>query len=109
MTGFGAVFTDVDIAEASLIEYFDVEGNLLFSREVPATSGDEGLSFLGVTFESPIVRRVRITAGTAAPGEDDVTQGGTADIAVVDDFIYGEPAAVPDTDGDGMPRPVRRP
>lgn len=101
VTGFGAVFTDVDTESTSKLEFFDVDGNLLFSRDVLATSGNESLSFLGVTFADPVIAHVRITAGVAALGPNDVTQGGTVDIAALDDFIYGEPVAVPDTDGDG--------
>src|SRR5690606_36324038 len=89
--GFGAVFTDVDSNTSSKIEFIDARGNVLFSRNLLATPGDGSLSFLGVTFDSTAVARVRVTAGNAAPGPDDVTQGGTSDIVSLDDFIYGEP------------------
>lgn len=91
VSGFGAVFTDVDTAGSTKIEYFDVIGNKIFERDVLATAGDESLSFLGVTFTQSVVGKVRITAGSAALGPNDITQGGTADIVVMDDFIYGEP------------------
>lgn len=90
VTGFGAVFTDVDQAGSSKLEFFDAAGNSMFSRQVLATPGDGSLSFLGVTFDQGIAR-VRITAGEAALGANDVTQGGSKDLVVLDDFIYGEP------------------
>ncbi len=96
VTGFGAVFTDVDVADSSKLEFFDRFGTEIFERSVLATSGDESLSFLGVTFTSPDVARVRITSGNAALGPNDVTQTAlNPDIVVLDDFTYGEPHAQP--------------
>jgi hypothetical protein len=60
----------------------------LFSSFVPASPGDGSLSFFGVVFRDPRIFRVRITSGNTAPGPDD---GGTQDIVMMDDFIYGEP------------------
>jgi hypothetical protein len=39
------------------------------------------------------VARVRVTSGSGALGAqaNDVTSGGTADLVVMDDFIYSEP------------------
>src|SRR5215813_2301870 len=51
--GFGAVFTDVDRDNITKIEYFDINGSLLFSRFVlPGTTPRESLSFLGVGFDA---------------------------------------------------------
>ena len=101
VTGFGAVFTDVDQPDGSgpgkkkgnrgastLIEYFDAYGKLLFSSFVPASPGDGNLSFFGIAFEDARIARVRITTGNAAPGPDDDEKN---DIVMMDDFIYGEP------------------
>ena len=85
--GFGAVYTDVD-QEHTAFEYFDVNNSSLGRFAVPIA--DNGLSFLGVAFESPVVARVRIEYGSTALGPDDST---TADVSVMDDFIYGEPVA----------------
>jgi hypothetical protein len=46
------------------------------------------LSFLGVVFRRAVVARVRIEYGNTRLGPDD---GGKYDVAVMDDFIYGEP------------------
>lgn len=83
--GFGAVYADVD-TQHTAFEYFDAEGNSLGAYEVPIA--DKGLSFLGLVFPQPIVHKVRIHYGTAVLGPDD---GYGNDVAVMDNFIYGEP------------------
>ena len=101
VNGFGSVFTDVDQAHGSLtgqdygngfastfIEYFGVDGKLLFSSSVPASQGDGSLSFLGVVFPDARIFKVRITSGNVAPGPDD---RGNVDVVMMDDFLYGEP------------------
>jgi hypothetical protein len=98
--GFGAVFTDVDQPDGSgpglkhgnrgssvLVEFFGVGGELLFSGFAPASPGDRGLSFLGITFNDPRIASVRIIAGDIAGPNDDQQH----DIVMMDDFIYGEP------------------
>jgi hypothetical protein len=89
--GFGAVYTDVDVLENTAFEYFDSAGVSLGTFSTPVSNN--GLSFLGVSFDTPVVRRVRIRYGNASLGPND---GGAIDVAVMDDFIYGEPNAVPE-------------
>ena len=102
-TGFGVVFTDVDSPDGSrpddrtgnrhastVIEYFGTHGELLFKSSAPASPGDGNLSFLGVVFDDARIARVKIIAGDAAPGPND----GSADIVMMDDFLYGEPTAL---------------
>lgn len=104
VSGFGAVFSDVDAPDgggpatkrgnrgaSTLVEYYGVNGELLFSSYVPASPGDGGFSFFGVVFREAIVARVRITSGDVAPGPDDSEK---LDVVMMDDFIYGEPIAV---------------
>ncbi|VTR99218.1 FG-GAP repeat domain-containing protein [Tuwongella immobilis] len=93
VSGFGAVFTDVDLTGSTRLDFFDENGMLTFSREVLTTPSDASLSFLGVSFTDGLISRVRITAGNAALGAaaNDITQGGTADLVTIDDLIYGEP------------------
>lgn len=101
VSGFGAVFTDVDQPNGSgpskkrgnrgastLIEYFDSDGKVLFSSFVPASPGDGSFSFFGIVFDEPLIARVRITTGDTEPGPDDDEKN---DIVMMDDFIYGEP------------------
>ena len=101
VTGFGVIFTDVDQPDGSgpgnkrgnrgsstLVQFFDINGRLLFSSFAPASPGDGGFSFIGIKFNDPRIATVRIIAGNVAPGpnDDDVN-----DIVMMDDFIYGEP------------------
>jgi hypothetical protein len=97
VTGFGAIFSDVDLPEATSIELFDVNGKSLAVVKVPARSDAAGLSFAAAKFDSPIVARVRITLGTGSLGANvkDISAGGTADLVVVDNFLYGEPKRIP--------------
>src|SRR5881397_1452027 len=90
VSGFGAVFTDVDRPTGSgpernrrastLIEYFgtaaadgddDDDEKLLFKGVVPASPGDGSLSFFGIVFKDARIARVRITSGSVAPGPND--------------------------------------
>jgi hypothetical protein len=84
--GFGAVYTDVDSKAAADFTFYDAKGNVLGTYAVP--KGKDGLSFLGVAFKKPIVSRVKIVYGTSKLGPDDSKK---YDVAVMDDFIYGEP------------------
>ena len=91
--GFGAVFSDVDLANTTSISFFDATNTLLDTYFVPSITGNETFSFLGVDYGSAVVSRVRITNGNQilAPGNT------MTDLVVMDDFVYGEPiAAVPE-------------
>ncbi|MEW6277055.1 MAG: Ig-like domain-containing protein [Candidatus Eremiobacterota bacterium] len=90
-SGFGAVFSDVDQAASTRIEWFFPNGQS-FSRNVPALN--RGLSFLGVTFTGVEVTQVRLTLGNGVLGAglNDVSSGGQNDLVITDDFLYGEPS-----------------
>jgi len=91
VTGFGAVFTDVDVEGSTRLQFFAPDGTLLLDRAVPATPGNETFSFLGVSFDQgEVVGRVRIVSGNAALGPDET---GIRDLVAMDDFIYGEPVS----------------
>lgn len=89
--GFGSVFTDVNRDDSTKIEYLGVNGEVLFSRNVlPGPTNRATLSFLGVGFDvGERVFMVRITSGNR------ILQTPAMDVVVMDDFIYGEPQAVP--------------
>jgi len=91
--GFGIVFSDVDLADKTTIQLFAQDGSSLGTFPAPVRSDAAGLSFIGVTFTDPIIARVRITLGTGAlgAGVNDITAGGTLDLVVLDNLIYGEP------------------
>ncbi len=89
VSGFGAVFTDVDVLGSTKMEFYTPDGELLFERFVLPWDGDQSLSFLGVSFNAgEIIGRVRITMGNAALGPNETTG---VDIVAMDDFIYAEP------------------
>ncbi len=103
-SGFGVVLSDVDQAGPTKLELLAADGESLGIWEAPATAGSETFSFLGVRFDAgERAALARITTGAAPLGNPDVTQGGAADIVVMDDFIYGEPQTIqpeqPDTKG----------
>jgi len=87
--GFGAVYADVD-TDHTAFEYFDQAGNSLGKFNTPIQ--DNGLSFLGVAFADAVVFRVEVKYGTGALGPNDGEDG--VDVAVMDNFIFGEPQAV---------------
>ena len=99
ITGFGAVFTDVDQPDGSgsgeahgghgtSIKYFDRYGRVIFTGFVPASPGDGSLSFFGIVFDDARIARVQIITGNHAPGPNDDRKH---DIVMMDDFLYGEP------------------
>jgi hypothetical protein len=94
--GFGVVFSDIDVDGQTFFVAFDVDGNQLGVFRADKRSDARGLSFLGVAFRSAVIARVHIHCGTGAlaAGELDVSDGGTRDLVVMDDFLYGEPTLV---------------
>jgi hypothetical protein len=91
VTGFGAVFTGVSRQGTARLEFYAVDGALLYEHAVASAAGDGSLSFVGVSFPyGEIVGRVRIISGNTALGPADTA---AIDAAVMDDFIYGEPVA----------------
>jgi PEP-CTERM motif len=95
VSGFGAVFTDVDLANTTSIQFFGLN-NVLLSPPIfaPATGGSGSLSFLGGVFNAgEQIFRVRIITGNAILG---VADGGANDVVPMDDFLFSEPQAVPE-------------
>ncbi|MEP6620893.1 MAG: hypothetical protein ABJE47_16330 [bacterium] len=96
VTGFGSVFADVAVERSTTIEYFDETGRSLLLVAAPKRTDAAGLSFVGATFPTRSVSRVRITVGDTPIGansNDLVIKEGKHDIVATDDFIYGEPRA----------------
>jgi hypothetical protein len=95
--GFGVVFSDVDRPGSATVEFFDANDVRIAVLAAPNHASAQLLSFTGAVFDSAIVARVRITSGQAALDGTavDVSAGGTKDLVVMDDFIYGEPQPRP--------------
>lgn len=91
--GIGVVFSDVDLADKTTIQLFAQDGSSLGTFSAPVRTDDAGLSFLAVSFDTPIIARARITLGTGALRADvnDISSGGALDLVVFDNVIYGEP------------------
>jgi hypothetical protein len=100
VSGFGVVFSDVDLANTTSLQFFDAADASLGTFAALAIVGDETFSFLGVLFNAgEQVARVRITSGNQALAPGNLLE----DLVVMDDFIYAEPqvriAAVPEPSG----------
>ncbi|MGZ8509704.1 MAG: hypothetical protein ACXWWA_04980, partial [Chitinophagaceae bacterium] len=87
---FAVIFSDVDIANVSTVEYFNGTKSLGVFAATPAA---QGFSLLGVGFHEEKITRVKITSGNGllGAGVKDISDGGTKDLVVMDDFLYDEP------------------
>lgn len=94
-SAFGAVFVEVEAANLSTMEFFDLGNQSLGLFSVPA-SADSGFSFLGVQFNGgERVARVRLTLGDMEILSHGQFGPLRNDLVALDDFVYAEPAAVP--------------
>ncbi len=91
VSAFGTVLVDVDVADATALEFYGADGALIYRHKVPlAGAKSKGLSFVGVVLDRPAAR-VRIVAGTHpvnAPFQDPPPDG-----VGIDDVIFAEPVA----------------
>jgi hypothetical protein len=96
VAGFGAIFSDVDLADTTSLEFFDSGGSSIYVGSVePGSEPNGSFSFLGaLAGDGERVARVRITTGNAALGEAD-SNGNPVDVVVMDDFFYAEPVPEP--------------
>lgn len=92
VTGFGAVFNDVEVANVTKIDYFDINNNLLTTR-FAQTAVSGGMSFVGVQTSGTPFARVQITSGNIPLLSNGSLGAGGTDGVVMDDFIYAEPIA----------------
>jgi hypothetical protein len=100
VSGFGAVFSDVDLPNSTTIELFNLANTSLGVFNVPpgtaSTAPGRGLSFLGLLANAgERIARVQITTGNQALGQPD-SNGNPVDVAAMDDFLYSEPDLIPE-------------
>ena len=93
-SAFALVFVDVEVAETTRLDFFDLQDNLIFSRNA-LVGGNQGLSFLGAVANSgETIGRVRITSGANTLVSNGVLGNPIDDIVVMDDFLFAEPLAI---------------
>ena len=93
---FGVIFTDVDVAGVTRVDFFDSFGDLIYGQAVTPSGGNELFSFLGITVDSSVIARVRITSGSATISSNGVLGNAAGDLVVMDDFLFAEPVRVPE-------------
>ncbi len=104
VSGFGAVFCDVDSSN-TFIEYYDPTGTKISGSSLNVANN--GLSFIGTSFNAgERVAKIIIRLGNANLQAGNIDGTNSVDVVAMDDFIYGEPRATDyhrgDFDGDGF-------
>lgn len=95
-SAFGLIFTDVEVAGGTRLDFFDAHDTLLFVRDALAGL-NQGLTFLGAVADAgERISRVRITSGVNTIVSNGKLGNAIDDVVVMDDFLYAEPAVVPD-------------
>jgi hypothetical protein len=98
-SAFGLVFTDIEVFGSTRLEFFDESNTLLFGRDA-LVAGNQGLTFLGaVANAGERIARVRITSGANTIVSNGVLGNPNDDVVVMDDFLYAEPAVIPEPSG----------
>lgn len=89
--GFGVVLADVDLENSTFVEFFH-EDRSLGKYYAPAKTNGTNFSFVGVYFKNEKITRIRIGHdGNLKEPVKDISDGGTRDLIVLDDFLYDEP------------------
>jgi len=90
--GFGIVFSDVDVANNTSMEFFS-DGKSIGKFYAPVQSAGSKLSFLGVYFRNQRITSIKVQHGNGLlpQGEKDISAGGSKDLVILDDFLYDEP------------------
>lgn len=89
--GFGVVFSDVDDANSTTVEFFEGDKSLGVIK-APVRSDATGLSFVGAVFPDNKISKVVVKSGNASISSG-LNDGKQYDLVVMDDFLYDEPKA----------------
>ena len=90
-SAFAAVFVDVELANQTMIQFFDEREALIFTLDA-LVAGNKGLSFAGaVAGAGERISRVRITAGNTAFTPNGLFEKPLEELVVMDDFLFAEP------------------
>lgn len=92
-TAFGLIFTDVEVAGGTKVEFFDETNALIYARDA-LVGGNQGLTFLGARTVDGAISRVRITSGVNTIVANGVLGNPNDDVVVMDDFLFAEPIAL---------------
>jgi hypothetical protein len=90
--GFGLVFSDIDLANSTSLEFFNGERSL-GKYFVPAHDATSSFSFFGIYFKNNerITKIIVSHDGKLADRQNDISASGPKDLVVLDDFLYSEP------------------
>ena len=98
-SAFGVIFTDIEVAGLTRIQFFDQNNSLIYTRDALA-GPNQGLSFVGAVAENgERISRVRLTSGLNTIVSDGILGNPNDDVVVMDDFLFAEPitaTAVPE-------------
>jgi hypothetical protein len=73
------------------LNFLNASGVSLGTFSVP--TANNGLSFFGALFPGELVSQIQIISGNVPLGP---SESGAIDIIVMDDFLFSEPAAIPE-------------
>jgi hypothetical protein len=93
VTGFGAIFMDIDRGGQSFMEVALTDGSVRKFTAAVQPVRSKGFSFLGVRFRESCILTVRLNSGDRPVDTVDIPFPFPDGVAI-DDFIYGEPNAV---------------
>ena len=90
---FALIFSDVDLPNTTTVELFDGNTSLGIAKALPSNGK---YSFVSLRVQTRRITRIKITTGNAAlaTGVKDISDNGSKDLVVMDDFFYSEPVVI---------------
>jgi hypothetical protein len=105
-SAFGLIFTDVEVAGQTKLEFFDQNNSLIYTRDA-LVDGNQGLSFVGAVADAgEQISRVRIISGSNSIVSNGVLGNPNDDVVAMDDFLYATPIASTGSNGNSVPLPL---